>query len=186
MLPPTVAAFQILNDASSALQHSGSSGAAVHSRRSREPIELRDPAGRGDVEPGGRRLAATASPGRRGRSACRSPAAAPRTARCRRRARHSPSRQRVISSAEAGRSTSVIVFEIHRLLSARLHDAMAPPTSVRRQGRSAQRARARPGRDQRRPLLRAERHQRRQERRHAALGRLSATIASRALPPISS
>jgi hypothetical protein len=31
MLPPTVAAFQILNDANSESQHSRSSGAAIHS-----------------------------------------------------------------------------------------------------------------------------------------------------------
>ena len=50
MLPPTVAAFQILNEARKELQQSCTSGRAVHSRGGGEVIQLGDLAGRGDFE----------------------------------------------------------------------------------------------------------------------------------------
>ena len=53
MLPPTVAAFQILNDTSNAWQHSRQQRRRGPAGRRREPVELGDAAGRGDVEPRG-------------------------------------------------------------------------------------------------------------------------------------
>ncbi len=57
MLPPTVAAFQILNEASRDVAAFAAAAAPrVHSAGAREAIELGDAAGGGDVEPGRGRL----------------------------------------------------------------------------------------------------------------------------------
>ena len=49
-LPPTVAMFQILNEARNARQHCSNSGAASASQRPPEAVELGDGAGRGDLQ----------------------------------------------------------------------------------------------------------------------------------------
>ena len=51
ILPPTVAVFQILNEARKARQHWPISGAAIQSTGGAKGVELRDGAGGGDVEP---------------------------------------------------------------------------------------------------------------------------------------
>jgi len=56
ILPPTVAAFQILNEARRALQQARISGAATHSRGASKRLELGDAQVALDVEPGGRGL----------------------------------------------------------------------------------------------------------------------------------
>ena len=49
MLPPTVATFQILNEASSESAHCRTSGCAAQSASARQPRQLGDRAGRGDA-----------------------------------------------------------------------------------------------------------------------------------------
>ena len=172
MLPPTVAAFQILNDASKELQHSRNSGAAVHS-----------PGAGKWYSSAIRQVAAMSSP-----SADASSAGQP-----------SPSRSISVSMAGCGSENSQVPPASHASPSCQRRD-VGRRSGVADRGdgvevhlsrlrsrlrKIGKRGRARARRDQGGPLVRAERHRRRQERLHLALRAVGGDRRAR-VPPISS